>query len=232
MDRMSTASDLQENWQMRYVFSFLVVVAVALGYGEMVGAQGRGAGAASRLGAPVAVPAKPTLPAQAGSTRPQGPPSVADRAGQGRGRSQTPPVESTQTRGRGRSASTRPDDAGRASANAADDRPIWARERRPPTAGELVAHNPQLAARLQALLPGVDLQEASKGFSNLGQFVAAVHASNNLDIPFDQLKTKMVGEQLSLGAAIRALRPDADADEATQQAQTQARTTMRDVRDN
>lgn len=218
---------------MRHVFSFLVMVAVAIaGYGDVVGAQGRGAGAAGRRGAPVAVRAKPTMPAEAGPTRPQGPPSVADRAGERRARPQTPPVEPAETGGRGRSAGTPPDEAARASANAADDRPIWARERRPPTAGELVAHNPQLAARLQALLPGVDLQDASTGFSNLGQFVAAVHVSDNLNIPFDQLKTKMVEEQMSLGAAVRALRPDADADEAAQQAQTQARTTTRDVREN
>lgn len=217
---------------MRYVCSLLMMVAVALaGYGEVL-AQGRGAGAAGRRGAPVAVPVKPATPAEAGPARPQGPPPVAERAGQGRGRPQTPPADPAETRGRGRSPERPQDVATRGSANAAEETPVWARERRPPTAGELVAHNPQLAARLQALLPGVDLQAASKGFSNLGQFVAAVHVSDNLDIPFDQLKAKMVDEQMSLGAAIRALRPDADAEEVAQQAETQARTTTRDVREN
>lgn len=218
---------------MRYVFSFLVVGAVALaGYGDVAGAQGRNAGAAGRRGAPVAAPGKSAAPVQAGPARPQGPSSAAERPGQGRGRLQTPPAEPAETRGRGRSADVRQDDAGRTSANAADDRPVWAREHRPPTAGELVAHNPQLASRLQALLPGVDLQDASKGFANLGQFVAAVHVSDNLDIPFDQLKAKIVDEKMSLGAAIRALRPEVDAEGAVQQAQTQARTTTRDVREN
>ncbi|MBM3777263.1 MAG: hypothetical protein FJW23_03350 [Acidimicrobiia bacterium] len=61
--------------------------------------------------------------------------------------------------------------------------------------------------------------------------MAAVHVSNNLDIPFDQLKAKMVGEQMSLGDAIQALRPDADADAAADRADEQARANMRDVRE-
>lgn len=109
---------------------------------------------------------------------------------------------------------------------------MWARERRPPTAGELVAHNPQLAARLQTLLPGTDLQAASAGFSNLGEFVAAVHVSNNLGIPFDQVKAKMVGEGMNLGNAIQALRPNANAEAATGRARQQADADLKDLKDN
>src|SRR5512136_1599780 len=59
----------------------------------------------------------------------------------------------------------------------------------PKTPSELLAHNTKLSSKLQSLLPpGTNLQTASQGFKNLGQFVAAVHVSHNLGIPFDQLK--------------------------------------------
>ena len=54
--------------------------------------------------------------------------------------------------------------------------------------------NPKLEARLLTLLPaGVTVQDASQGFKNWGQFVAAVHVSNNLNIPFADLKARMTG---------------------------------------
>jgi len=77
------------------------------------------------------------------------------------------------------------------------------------TAASRVASNPALASRLKPLLPaGTNLQTAATGFKNLGQFVAAVHVSHNLHIPFDQLKAKMTGPHPeSLGRAIQDLRP-------------------------
>ena len=73
--------------------------------------------------------------------------------------------------------------------------------------------NTKLSSKLQSLLPpGTDLQAAAQGFKNLGQFVAAVHVSHNLGIPFDQLKAKMTGPGAeSLGKAIQELKPAADA---------------------
>lgn len=76
--------------------------------------------------------------------------------------------------------------------------------------------NPKLEARLLALLPaGINIHDASQGFRNWGQFVAAVHVSNNLSIPFADLKTAMTGltsgttappaNPMSLGQAIQAL---------------------------
>jgi hypothetical protein len=82
----------------------------------------------------------------------------------------------------------------------------------------------KLSSKLQSLLPaGTDLKTASSGFKNLGQFVAAVHVSNNLGIPFDQLKAKMTGDHAeSLGKAIQELKPDANAKSETKKANTQA----------
>jgi len=73
-----------------------------------------------------------------------------------------------------------------------------------------IASNPNLSARLQPLLPpNTTLQSAASGFKNQGQFIAALHVSHNLDIPFSQLKSDMTGPNRdSLGQAIHALRPD------------------------
>ncbi len=84
--------------------------------------------------------------------------------------------------------------------------------------------NTNLAAKLQSRLPaGMPVQQACLGFRNLGQFVAAVNVSNNLGIPFVQLKAKMTGDDaMSLGQAIHALRPTVDADAESSVAQRQA----------
>jgi hypothetical protein len=87
-----------------------------------------------------------------------------------------------------------------------------------------LASNTKLASKLQSLLPaGTNLQTAAQGFKNLGQFVAAVHVSHNLGIPFDQLKSKMQGPpSMSLGKAIQALKPTANAKAELKKAEHQA----------
>lgn len=90
------------------------------------------------------------------------------------------------------------------------------------TPGEMLQRNAKLSDHLGKLLPaGTDLQGAAKGFDNLGEFVAAVHVSRNLDIPFGDLKQRMTQGE-SLGEAIRALRPDADAQIEQRRARGQA----------
>ena len=64
---------------------------------------------------------------------------------------------------------------------------------------------------------------ASAGFKNLGQFVAAVNVSNNLGIPFTQLKTKMVDDNMSLGRSIKTLRPESSATVEANRAEYDAR---------
>ena len=88
-----------------------------------------------------------------------------------------------------------------------------------------LASNPQLSSKLSALLPpGTNLATASSGFKNLGQFVAAVHVSKNLGIPFDQLKSTMTGPPpMSLGKAITTLAPSANAKTALKTAEKQAK---------
>jgi hypothetical protein len=83
-----------------------------------------------------------------------------------------------------------------------------------------IESNPQLTAHVESLLPkGESISTASAGFKSEGQFLAALHASHNLNIPFDQLKAKMTGKDaMSLGAAIHALKPDMKESEAKEEA--------------
>jgi hypothetical protein len=86
------------------------------------------------------------------------------------------------------------------------------------SAAEFLERHPEQASRLQQLLPpGADVNQAAGDFKNFGQFVAAAHVSNNLNIPFDDLKEKLTGpEATSLGKAIRELRPDLTSTEVRQ----------------
>src|SRR5262252_2612300 len=93
---------------------------------------------------------------------------------------------------------------------------------------EKLTDNTKLAGKLENLLgPNTTLamlQADAQGFKNLGQFVAAVHVSHNLGIPFDQLKAKMIGPpKESLGQAIHALKPAANSKEETKKGEKQAK---------
>lgn len=70
--------------------------------------------------------------------------------------------------------------------------------------------NPKLEERVKGMLPAnTSLDDASAGFKNRGQFIAALQASKNLDIPFSQLKARMTGnDPSSLGESIGSLRPE------------------------
>ncbi len=98
-----------------------------------------------------------------------------------------------------------------------------------------LSRNDKLSGRLQGLLGDRNLQESAEGFKNLGQFTAAVHVSKNLGIDFNELKTRMtessseslgtsenLGTSESLGKAIRALRPDVNANKEVRKANKQA----------
>lgn len=98
--------------------------------------------------------------------------------------------------------------------HAASSSKVEAAKAGPKTPGELLTQNKKLSDKLSALLrqqnpPVTDLQAASQGFNILGVFVTAVHISDNLSIPFDQLKTAAQTSG-SLSRAIHMLKPDAD----------------------
>ena len=80
-------------------------------------------------------------------------------------------------------------------------------------------NDPTLSARLLALMPmgstKTNLMNAAKGFRNLGQFIAALHAVKDLNDPkitLATLKAEMTGsDHDSLGQAIHELDPSIDA---------------------
>ncbi len=90
---------------------------------------------------------------------------------------------------------------------------------------QMLQQHPKLESKLASLLPqGTNMQQAAAGFKNLGQFVAAVHVSHNLGIPFDQLKSTMLGPPSeSLGKAIHTLKPDANAKTEAKKAEEQGK---------
>ena len=83
--------------------------------------------------------------------------------------------------------------------------------------------------------PNSTLAGAASGFRNEGQFISALHASKNLGIPFDQLKTKMMGNppttpSMKLGEAIHALKPtlsEKDVDKVADTAEKEAKADVR-----
>lgn len=115
--------------------------------------------------------------------------------------------------------------------------------RRDATIDERIDQKPELKAKLTAMLPaGMDLKTAATGFRNQGQFIAALNASKNLNIPFADLKARMMGTTTtvntvgattsttsspkSLGAAIHELKPSLSAEQVeteVQKAEKQAK---------
>jgi hypothetical protein len=70
-----------------------------------------------------------------------------------------------------------------------------------------ISNNPGQLARVSAMLPqGMTLEQASAGFRNQGQFIAALNASKNLGLNFADLQKSMTVDGLSLGQAARQLR--------------------------
>jgi hypothetical protein len=117
-----------------------------------------------------------------------------------------------------------------------------------------IASKPNLSAKLTGMLPidpmtgkTMTLDKASLGFKNQGQFIAALHVSQNLGIPFTELKSHMVTvtpgapgqpptatQTGSLGQAIQASKTTAGvtteverADTEVERAETQAADDLR-----
>jgi len=98
------------------------------------------------------------------------------------------------------------------------------------TPDQLLTQNTRLSSNLQSILPaGTNLQDAAAGFKNLGLFVAAVHVSHNLNIPFDQLKDKVTSGD-SLGKAIHTLNPNLNHSEIKSQVKKGKQQAKADIR--
>lgn len=81
----------------------------------------------------------------------------------------------------------------------------------------------QQSTRLAAIVPsGMSAEEACTGFKSVRECAAALHASQNLNIPFPDLKSRLTGGQ-RLGPAIHGLKPGVNAKEEARKAEEQAR---------
>ncbi len=96
-----------------------------------------------------------------------------------------------------------------------------------PIAAKIASH-PQLKAKVMTLVPaGMTLDQASAGFRNQGQFIAALHAADHMGCAtcFAQIKADMVDKGLSLGQSIQDVRRT-----NSTTAQTQAATAEREAK--
>ena len=172
--------------------SLSVAAAIAMASADVL-AQGRGGGGGGAMGGGTGQGGMQG--GGTGGTQGGGMPSATQRG------AESAPVErpaGAQDRGRSPSVEQR-------------QVPAAAEQAQGKTAQEQLTLNPRLADNVSKLLPaGTDVQAAAAGFNNLGEFVSAVHVSNNLGIPFADLKTRVLAGD-SLGTAIQALKPGVDA---------------------
>jgi hypothetical protein len=99
-----------------------------------------------------------------------------------------------------------------------------------PIATKITA-KPQLYIKVTNLLKptGLSLNDATSGFKNQGQFMAALHVSNNLQIPFKSLQDDMTNKKLSLGQSIQNLHKTVDADKEVEHAERQANDDLKET---
>ena len=85
------------------------------------------------------------------------------------------------------------------------------------------ASQPELQARLKPVLNrGAKMALASEGFRDAEQFAAVAHAARNTEIPFMVLKHRVLNEGQSLEDAIRAFKPDLNANAEARRARAEA----------
>jgi hypothetical protein len=88
--------------------------------------------------------------------------------------------------------------------------------------------NHVLADTLRVRLPrSTDLNIAAGGFRRLELLVAAINASNNLGVPFFELKRRIVNDGMTLGQAIQDIRPRSRYWDEARRAEDDAAATIR-----
>jgi hypothetical protein len=161
--------------------------------------------------------------------------------------------------GAGRAAAQGPQGAGAGSASSSSSsgthslNPIkWVKKEPKSASDQLDAKDEQdkkLTANLQSqgVLPAnTDAKSACENFKGLDECVAALHASKNVGLDFNCLKSNLTGVQtsadmssckgsageksMSLSKAIHAMKPDADAKGAAKTAEKQAKDDLKDSR--
>ena len=70
-----------------------------------------------------------------------------------------------------------------------------------------ISGNPEQLARIKTMLPeGLTLEQATAGFRNQGQFIAALNAAKSNGVKFVDLQKAMTVDGLSLGQAVKQLK--------------------------
>ena len=86
---------------------------------------------------------------------------------------------------------------------------------------------PQFHNRIKPVLArGTKINLAVEGFSDAEQFATIAHAARNTQVPFILLKHRVLTEHRSLADAIRASKPDIDADAEVKRARSAAKSDL------
>lgn len=93
-----------------------------------------------------------------------------------------------------------------------------------PVAPAVTAMEPELHDRLKPVLNrGTRMAMAADGFRDAHQFATVAHAARNTGVPFAVLKHRVLEERQTLVRAIRASKPDLDAQREVTRARRAAR---------
>lgn len=187
-------------------FSLLAATAVTVAaLGTTTAAQGRGAGKAPTTKAPSVGTSAPkgggpsthgTSSTKSGAT---GQGATKTTSGSAHGASKKPTTTTAST-----STST---SSGTSTTTASTGTTTTPTTFEPNAISTKISKNPSQLAKVNAMLPtGMTIEEASTGFRNQGQFVAALNVSKNQSIDFVQLKDAMTVDGLSLGQAAKQVR--------------------------
>ena len=86
---------------------------------------------------------------------------------------------------------------------------------------------PELHNRMKPVLArGTKINLAVAGFNDAEQFATIAHAARNTQVPFILLKHRVLNEQRSLADAIRASKPDLDAEAEVERARSAAKSDL------
>jgi hypothetical protein len=185
-------------------FSHLVVAAVTVGsFASTAAAQGPKAGTVGATKAPTIGSHGPST-----GTQTHGGGSSAQGGGAASGKTTTTASgksAATTTHGASADHSKKPSATTTSGATTTSDATTTAAAA-PNAISTKISKNPNQLARINGMLPdGMSLEEASAGFRNQGQFIAALNASKNQGVDFVALKEAMTVDGVSLGQAVRTL---------------------------
>ena len=107
------------------------------------------------------------------------------------------------------------------------DAPIKAAPEAPKLVLTVPVTAPELHNRIKPVLArGTKINLAVEGFSDAEQFATLAHAARNTQVPFILLKHRVLTEHQSLSDAIRASKPDLDAEAEVQRARNAAKSDL------